>query len=244
MDRMRSARQQVVRLSRALGLESQLRKTKRLFESPVVERDRRDNQTAMVVMAVLLSENDSAIDIGAHRGGFLDAITRFAPEGHHIAYEPLPDLARGLRERFAGVDVREVAVSDSEGTRRFFLHEDYARSGLFRSGDKTPSDIVVRTARLDDDLPAGFAPKFIKIDVEGAEGLVFRGARHTLATHRPVVLFEHGLTSRVNGIASKEVWEMLVPLGYRIFDLDGRGYDLASFEDARVWYFVAVPERA
>ena len=54
-------------------------------------------------------------------------------------------------------------------------------------------EITVETARLDDVLPDGFAPSLLKIDVEGAELLVLRGAAEAVARHRPMVIFEHGV---------------------------------------------------
>ena len=54
--------------------------------------------------------------------------------------------------------------------------------------------ITVRTERLDDNLPDGWLPDFVKIDVEGAERLVFEGAMRTFRLVKPTIAFEHGWT--------------------------------------------------
>ncbi len=52
--------------------------------------------------------------------------------------------------------------------------------------------LTVVTERLDDHLPGGWLPDFVKIDVEGAEGLVIAGGIDTFRKSRPVTAVEHG----------------------------------------------------
>ena len=232
----------VQRLARALGLESELRRARGLVAPPAVKRNRRDESAAALVMACVLRSHDAAVDVGANVGSFLARIVHVAPDGQHVAYEPIPRLARSLEQRFPGVVVREAALSDTAGSTRFFVHRRTWASSLFPVGtDSLAEDVDVRTVRLDDDLPDDVCPRFVKIDVEGAEALVFGGAQETLAKHRPVLFFEHGDASRRNGISSADVWKLIVPHGYRILDSAGREYDLRAFEHASVWNFFAAP---
>jgi hypothetical protein len=85
--------------------------------------------------------------------------------------------------------------------------------------------ITVATERLDDHLPEGCAPAFIKIDVEGAECLVIEGALRTLAAHRPTVVVEHGPGGSDHyGSTPAQLHRLLCDgAGLRIFDLDGEG---------------------
>jgi FkbM family methyltransferase len=210
---------------------------------------RSGEDTVRLLLAYTLAADAHCIDVGAHEGDVLSEMVRLAPAGRHVAYEPLPAMARALSARFPDVDVREAALSDSAG-RTSFVHvlSNPAYSGLRERdypGRERLETITVRTERLDDTLPEGFAPAFIKVDVEGAEMQVFDGARETIARHRPTIFFEHGSGAADHyGKRSGEIHDLLVgDAGLRIFDEHGRGpYSRDEFEDLfdkPVWNFVA-----
>ena len=74
-----------------------------------------------------------------------------------------------------------------------------------------------------DELVGGDPPALIKIDVEGSELLVMKGARRLLtdAATAPVLLFEHAGYCAHFGITPAEVREFLAEVGYSIYLLDG-----------------------
>jgi FkbM family methyltransferase len=181
------------------------------------------------------------VDVGAHTGAVLTEILRAAPSGRHIAYEPLPHLAEGLRASFPQVDVRCAALTDHAGEGSFArVRAAEAWSGLvFRPlpGNMEPDleEINVRLEVLDDALPPGFEPTLVKIDVEGGEEGVLRGALRTLAEHKPLVIMEHGYgAANAYGTEPDDVYGLLVDgAGLRVFDLDGGGpYGLEDFKRA------------
>jgi FkbM family methyltransferase len=239
------ARERVRLLAARAGVESQLRRTYHLVNR-TARREARDHEHLSVLLACSLAPDASCIDVGAHDGGVLREIVRCAPQGSHIAYEPLPELAAALARDYPQVDVRNAALSDHDGEATF-LHDrsEPMRSTLhahaFTDHNNTIA-IPVRVERLDGALPPGYAPTLVKIDVEGTEAEVLRGAIHTLRSHRPLVVFEHG----AGGTSSPaEVHSILVDdAGYRIFDLDGTGpYSLPEFEamypQPTMWNWVA-----
>src|SRR5262245_61716989 len=69
-----------------------------------------DRQCAMIMERVL-SADSSCIDVGAHTGEILQVILSIAPQGHHLAFEPLPGYADNLRLRFPRVQVFDCALS-------------------------------------------------------------------------------------------------------------------------------------
>jgi len=216
----------------------------------VARRDRRDNQAMRLALAIALGPDSDCVDVGASEGRVLEQLVRLAPRGRHIAYEPLPAMHAALQARFPDVDVRCRALSD-DASKVEFTHV-ITRPGYsgFRErrypGDERLQKIQVETETLDESLPEGFAPALVKIDVEGAEGEVLRGARRILERHRPVVLLEHGEAARVYGTTPAEVHGILVTdCGLRMFDMDGYGpYSLDAFEDVvargAYWNFAAV----
>lgn len=201
-----------------------------------VRRNAREDLVMPQLLAFVLGPDACCLDVGCHRGVVLEHMLRYAPHGHHIAYEPLPSLAADLRRRFPAVEVREAAAADACGEATFVhVRAAPAYSGLRAVGasvrgwppyitDADLDRIVVRCEAIDASLPAGWVPSFVKIDVEGAEAMVIRGAMETIATHRPVVAFEHLGLLPAYGIESAVVWDMLVrEAGLRVYDTDGRG---------------------
>jgi FkbM family methyltransferase len=219
--------------------------------SPTARRDARDNQQVQLLLALTLNEDACCVDVGAHRGAFLEQALRYAPRGRHIAFEPQPDLAAELRRRFPTVDVRATALSNASGVAEFTHYRARpALSGLRpREHVQAPPEVIeVPLVRLDDVLPEDYVPRVIKIDVEGAERQVLQGAMTTMITHRPTVVFEHAKTGApYYETAPHHIYELLVDeANLRLFDMDGDGpIDLARFnelfEEGTRWNFVAVP---
>jgi FkbM family methyltransferase len=240
-------RESLLSLAARARLESQLRDAYRLINR-TARREARDNQHMRVLLAACLGRDANCIDVGAHAGDVLREIVRCAPDGHHIAYEPLPHLATDLERVFPAADIRCAALSDHGGAAEFLYDGSQpARSTLHAhafTDHRHVTAIRVRLERLDDALPGGYVPALIKIDVEGTEAEVLRGAIETLKRHRPIVVFEHG----GGGTSSPgDVHALLVEkAGLRIYDIDGSGpYSLAEFEAMysrpTLWNWIARP---
>ena len=215
---------------------SALRRVRRRFLPAHVRADIRDTELLVALLEERLEPDSDCLDVGAHAGSILAAMVRHAPQGRHVAWEPLPAFAARLRERFPGVDVREAALGNEAGERNFtHVLDDPGWSGFVARPTPSSSaveEIAVRVERLDDVLPEGVQPVFVKIDVEGAEEEVLRGAQQTLRRHRPVVAFEHGRGSADHyGTTPRGIHDLLGrDLGYEIYGLDGDGpYDAERF---------------
>jgi len=249
-----AARASVARLGqeeRARELIGRVREARWALD-PAARRELRDAHASQMVLASVLRTGSNAIDVGANVGAVLELIVHLAPQGSHIAYEPIPDLCEQLVTRFPGVDVRCAALSDVAGESEFSVVLGApAYSGLRQRAD-LPADsgevrrISVRTERLDDVLAADYVPTLIKIDVEGAEVQVLRGAAQTIERHRPFVLFEHGSGGAdLYGSGPQDAYDLLSGLGLRIFDLDGTGpYSRDQFQAVftePIWNFLAAP---
>jgi hypothetical protein len=131
-------------------------------------------------------------------------------------------------------DGQDAALSDETGVASF-VHVDSAPeySGFKERSyhgvtDVRKHQISVRTERLDDALPETFQPGLIKIDVEGAEMLVLRGAKQTLRRFGPTIIFEHGIGASER-YGTSDVYDLLVgELDMRIVDLTAWGRTVVS----------------
>ena len=250
----RSARSVVRRTGReeqARVVVGRMREARSAFD-PASRRVMRDEHAMRVVLATALHRDGNAIDVGANQGDTLEMILAVAPDGRHIAYEPIPGLAEQLTARYPQVDVRNAACSDEAGSAEFtHVLNAPAMSGLRQRADlpahaEQVERITVRLDKLDEALPEGYAPALVKIDVEGAELLVMRGAAETLARHRPFVIFEHGVGGAdLYGSQPGELFDLLNECGLRVFDLEGEGpYARDDFEAVfaqPIWNFLAAP---
>jgi FkbM family methyltransferase len=222
-------------LARALGVERPARAARRRLLPAHVRRDIRDHELLVALLERELREDADCLDVGAHAGSVLRELVRLAPRGRHVAWEPLPAFAASLRSRFPGVEVREAALADEAGEQELtHVIERPGWSSLAprpTPGGGPTETIAVSCERLDDVLEDRVRPRFMKIDVEGAEARVLRGARRTLLEHRPLIVFEHGAGSaEYHGTGPADIHGLLNELGYAIFGLDGDGaYDAARF---------------
>ncbi len=218
----------------------------------VHRRNHRDDKHLKLLLSFTLGPASNCLDVGANKGVFLSHFARVAPGGHHIAYEPLPHLHDELARRFPEMDIRRAALSDEDGESTFIhVKEEPAYSGLrLRSYPAAMSTetITVHTERLDDNVPSGWLPSFVKIDVEGAESLVMAGAIDTLRAAQPVLAFEHGWGGgESHGVSDGQMYELVCgDIGLRLFDMDGNGpLDLHQFCEALAsgqrWNWVAHP---
>jgi FkbM family methyltransferase len=217
-----------------------------------------DKQTNRIIELVC-KLNTNCIDIGAHKGEVLDTILKHAPAGTHYAFEPIPLLYNGLVEKYKNNPacvISDIALSDKAGTSSFnFVVSNPSYSGLIkrkydREGEQDTT-IEVKTDCLDNVLPANYNVGFVKIDVEGGELLVMRGAVNTFKKYKPIVIFEHGLgASDFYGTTPVQVFKLLEECGLKISTLKGwlkkaPHLQLAAFESMykanSEYYFIAYP---
>lgn len=181
------------------------------------------------VLAAALPAGGTYVDVGTNQGQVLREAVRISPGGRHIAFEPIPALAAGLRRDFPAVDARELAVgARAEETEFCHFRRLEGWSGLRRSPEISdeqgePEYIRVRVSTLDAELE-GVVPDVVKIDVEGNELGVLEGGRGVLSRTRPLLILEHvAAAAALYGAGSGAIWDQLSELGYELFAVTGEG---------------------
>jgi FkbM family methyltransferase len=187
-------------------------------------------------LKMILSPGNTFVDVGANIGIYTLAASKIVGEtGRVLAFEPSvqssPLLAKNIAlNGLTNVHTFPVALSQKKG--RAWLHR--GPNPTLNSFGKDPSwkgdgeevvteilDQVLRKAHID-------RVDVIKMDVQGAEELVLRGASNTVTSAHPVVIFEvwpEG--AMLLGLSPYGPWELLESIGYQFFAA-GRGGILSS----------------
>jgi FkbM family methyltransferase len=165
-------------------------------------------------LAAVIRPGDALWDIGAHKGFVTLAGSRMVgPLGVVVAIEPALDNLRFLERHLEWNDIRNarvVAVAVSDQVRTSTIGGSRS-SVAFRLGEG-PQEVPVRTVELlAVELDLG-RPTVMKIDVEGEEAAVLRGAKRLLGTDQAILVSTH---SRA---LYDECRAFLEPLGFRIYD--------------------------
>lgn len=134
---------------------------------------------------------DVVYDIGAHAGFYaLLASILVGEKGKVFAFEPLPQNIFFLKKHVEmnncrNVQIMEMAVSEKSGRGNFEKSAD-SFSGQLSDG----SGLQIEIASLDDLIKNRklLPPTVLKIDAEGAELKILKGARSLLKIYRPIVI--------------------------------------------------------
>lgn len=146
------------------------------------------------------------VDVGANIGVYGFTFRSLTENPDVLLIEPDERNVRLLRRTIARSAVRNVkvlqsAASDTSGMTTFYADDitgatgsiaiSESKSFIFRHHRRTPKSVTVQCVTLDSLFQhAGQDPEFIKIDVEGAEMNVLRGAVEILSRSFPALFFE------------------------------------------------------
>lgn len=181
-------------------------------------------------LAALVRQGDVVLDIGAWIGVYTLLLSELVGRGGTVvAFEPDPIAMYSLRQnirlgKLENVLLSRECLSDSNGhavlrTRRF---GDSGSSITSLAGNPKLASMTVDCSTVDSYCSReGLRPTGFKIDAEGAETSIFRGARETIERCRPWILLEfHGLlTSRVD--ERQRLWQEILSWARRYEVLDG-----------------------
>jgi FkbM family methyltransferase len=190
----------------------------------------RDDALQVLWIDEHLREGDIALDIGAHYGIYSVLMAaKCGVTGHVVAFEPDPHVQEILKRNLSlNPDVKRpiveaVACSDIDGEAILFSGGGHnAQSSLARTGARLiAEEIHVRTVSLDGYLTAhGLNPNVVKIDAEGAEIRILKGARELLASDAEVLCELHPYAWAEFGNTDSELRSLVADGRRRIRYLD------------------------
>lgn len=223
---MKASGKPVGRLRRA-GLALSAALPPRVRKYLIAQRNWRRGEPEIRLLRQLVDPHRAAVDVGAHMGAYTFFLSRLCRRVH--AFEPLAECAAFLRAAYGPhVEVHACALSDHSGQARLLTGgagvAQTARLGEAGAGEPA---VTVEVRRLDE-FELGEVG-FVKIDAEGAECAVLRGAAGLLARCRPVLLVE--IEERHVGERFAGELAFVESLGYRgSFLLEGALQPLARFD--------------
>ena len=174
----------------------------------------RDEAATLLNLALLLRPGDVFVDVGANVGLYSSVLSRYRqlfPETKYVAIEANPATAQRLQQSVAGREVTVINMGASDRATELAF-EPGVTSGVFRVVESGGANGAKRISceRLDAlSLPPG--DLVIKIDVEGHELPVLKGAARLFDEQRVKVVY-------LDGYTGKEIPSLLQECGFDFFD--------------------------
>ncbi len=195
---------------------------------------------------------DVFYDVGANYGFYTHLANELITQGECHAFEPNKTTFNYLKRNLANsgseneIHVNKIALSDHEGEVAFFSATEIGASGIsttsevlatMRDRRYTPTSVPCTT--LDSYVKDHTAPTIIKIDIEGGELEMLKGAETFLASSTPTIALEV-IRGEQGEAVSRKAAEYLVQLGYAPHRLSRDGMpirlDAVNFDDLEYSY--------
>jgi len=229
----------------------------------VSHNQRYDWQLKKIIEGLKPKKNDIVlIDVGAHKGEVTDLALAYH-KAACLLFEPIPDFYNKLKNKYNSnekIEVFNLALTDKKGNTTFqYNHSHPAYSGILKreypSKNEKIEELTIPADSLDNIMASqqdldGIC--LIKIDVEGGELGVLKGAKETIRKYQPLVVFEHGLgASEYYGTEPEEIIQFFEGCNMRIQTMENWLNKKASgltreafkkqFYDKINYYFIAYP---
>lgn len=169
----------------------------------------------------------TVLDVGANIGYFSTIFAALVGNsGRVIAFEPVSDTFLKLKAAISLngfesiIDARPAAASNAAGQCQIAYGLNSANMGGVRispMGSATFEQVkeVADTVRIDDAV-AQRPVHFIKMDVEGAEGLALDGAHEVISRNKPIMMIEFNSVhlAQVSNLTPLQLYDKIVAFGY------------------------------
>lgn len=183
-----------------------------------------DHEAYLVPIFCRVAPGSVVVDVGSFYGYYAMLASRYVGDGQVIGVEPYPDSFRVLKKNTAGlanVKVVDMALSDRNGLAKLYIDRFHpsAHSITLSGSKRSLGYIMVRSRTLDSLLEDLRIEKIdlLKVDVEGAEAMVLRGAERTLRRSQNVTV-----VVEAHGIMELSVKSFLKRLGFYVMWLGPR----------------------
>lgn len=194
----------------------------------------------LLLLEFFLNKNSVFFDIGTNKGEYAYYAEKLMNPKNIYLFEPEKKLNKQLNAIFSNCQVNDLALSDSKGTHQFKIPVingviDNCLSSLEvdnKEDNETEAIIYeVKTDTLDNfTKEKNIIPDLIKIDVEGHELSVLKGAENFLSKHHPTLIIEIEQRHHKD-ITIESVFESFKQKGYYCYYYSKKQSQLFSYED-------------
>ena len=201
----------------------------------------------------VLSQGKVFVDVGANFGVYTLVASRLVgATGKVIALEPTAQSFETLRQNialnhFSNVRAFQVALTQSSGKAWLYHGWDPVSNSLGKDPLSSDEGEEVQTESLDNLLEDNGIGRVdvIKVDVEGAEELVLRGATKTLTSNRPVIIFEFNPACAARlSLSPHGARDFLESLGYEFLVLGECARSDTSESGPTYFNIIAIPKQS
>ena len=181
-------------------------------------------ENELLLIQLFLKQNPEGvfIDVGANLGQYLYQAEQCISKENIIGFEPHPQLNHRLKQLFKGCQIYEAALSDHQGTAQFkipyFDSREIHTRGTLKTEHTELEETNAKLIEVDIDTIDHFTTStgiqnvsVIKIDVEGAEFDVVKGAINTIQKNQPILIIE--IEQRHHQIDIKEQIKSIEQMG-------------------------------
>lgn len=185
--------------------------------------DERKIEYEMLLIPYFLAPNSIFFDIGSNIGSYILVASKSIVPSQIYAFEPIPELNKRLKVLFPETHVHLLAISNANTTTQFkipkinhthFLTRGTLNTNFVEENEQSFKIIDVQTITLDHFCNEQKVQHIdlIKIDVEGHEYAVIKGALKTFEAFKPILIIEIEQRHHTENIA--DIMSHIKQLGY------------------------------
>lgn len=183
----------------------------------------------------IIRKGMTVVDVGVHKGYFTLLFAKLVgSQGFVLGFEPEPRNLPWIRKSieangYENVKIFPYALSDREGTATFYRGKGLGQGSFFKRSLTTDEILRVETRCLDNVLgELGLHADVMKVDVEGADLLVLKGAEQTLRNGCRLAM-----DIDVETYAEKQqIFKLLVKCGLTVYPLSNRNEPLQKLDES------------
>ncbi len=229
-----TARKIINRLNSQLKLEYVLIDEKKLFlddtDSLFLSAYGSHEKTITSLVKKEIKQGDTVLDIGAHIGYYTIIFSNLVgPKGHVYSFEPDPQnfslLEKTVKEnKLTNVHIFQNAVSDKNESVEFFQSNVDSIGNRMFDSNESGIKIQINSISLDKFFKDKFNEiNFIKMDIQGAEGLAIKGMTNILQNNKKLKIIQEWWPSAIKkyGVDADSHLKLLEKLGMIFYEIDG-----------------------